>query len=124
AIQLPDTKVRSYLMDVFGRPARQITCECERTSQPNIASVLHLMNGDFINKKIDAPAGRVDVLLKGNADQTGVIEELYLVTLWSPPRPEEVEKANVWIAKAPTPREGVADLLWTLLNSREFLFNH
>src|SRR5581483_5470276 len=52
AIQLPDTRVRSYLMDVFGRPPRQITCECERTAQPNIAQALHLLNGDFLNKKI------------------------------------------------------------------------
>src|SRR5262249_38427302 len=36
AIQLPDTKVRSFLLDVFGRPPRQVTCECERTTQPNI----------------------------------------------------------------------------------------
>jgi hypothetical protein len=124
AIQLPDTKVRSYLMDVFGRPARQITCECERTTKPNIASVLHLMNGDFINKKIDATSGRLDALLKAKTLEPALIEELYLVTLSRPPRAEEVEKAKKWIAAAPTPREGVADLLWTLLNSREFLFNH
>src|SRR5262249_8836552 len=42
AIQLPDTSIRSFLMDVFGRPARQVTCECERTAQPNIAQALHL----------------------------------------------------------------------------------
>ncbi len=124
AIQLPDTKVRSYLMDVFGRPARQITCECERTTKPNIASVLHLMNGDFINKKIDATSGRVDALLKAKTPEAAIVEELYLVTLSRPPRPEEIEKATKWLADAPTPREGVADLLWTLLNSREFLFNH
>jgi Protein of unknown function (DUF1553)/Protein of unknown function (DUF1549) len=124
AIQLPDTKVRSYLMDVFGRPARQITCECERTSKPNIASVLHLLNGDFINKKIDATNGRVEALLKAKTPAPAIIEELYLVTLSRLPRPEEIEKSKKWIAQAPTPREGVADLLWTLLNSREFLFNH
>src|SRR5262249_15058502 len=55
AIQLPDTRVRSYLLDTFGRPPRQITCECERTAQPNIAQALTLLNGDFLNKKIDAP---------------------------------------------------------------------
>src|SRR5438128_8667570 len=45
AIQLPDTRVKSYLMDTFGRPTRQITCECERTAKPNIAQALHLLNG-------------------------------------------------------------------------------
>ena len=124
AIQLPDTKVRSFLMDVFGRPARAITCECERTGQPNIAQALHLLNGDFLNKKIEAPTGRIENLFKEKKPIPDVIEELYLVTLGRPPRAEEAAKAQDGIRAAPTPKEGVQDLLWVLLNSREFLFNH
>jgi hypothetical protein len=125
AIQMPDTKVRSYLMDVFGRPPRQITCECERTAQPNIAQALHLLNGDFVNKKIEAAGGRVDVLVKKSAaTPNALIEELYLVTLSRPPRPKEMQQARDWLAKAPSLKEGAADLLWVLLNSREFMFNH
>src|SRR5262249_10708417 len=93
AIQLPDTKVRSFLLDVFGRPARQITCECERTTQPNIAQALHLLNGDFLNKKIESPTGRIESLLKANKPVPEVIEELYLVTLCRPPKAEELAKA-------------------------------
>jgi hypothetical protein len=124
AIQLPDTTVRSYLMDTFGRPARQITCECERTMQPNIAQALHLLNGDFVNKKIAAPKGRIEELLKAKASMPAAIEELYLVTLSRPPRPEEVAKVQGLLANAPSPSEGLQDLLWVLLNSREFQFNH
>src|SRR5262245_30602930 len=124
AIQLPDTKVRSFLLDVFGRPARQITCECERTAQPNIAQALHLLNGDFLNKKIAAPTGRIETLLKAKAEPPALIEELYLVTLSRPPRPDELTKAKEWLAAAPSVREGAQDLLWVLLNSREFQFNH
>jgi hypothetical protein len=122
AIQLPDTKVRSFLLDVFGRPARQITCECERTAQPNIAQALHLLNGDFLNKKIAAPAGRIEASFKAKALLPALVEELYLVTLSRPPRPEETAQAEDWIHGAPTPKEGAQDLLWVLLNSREFLF--
>lgn len=124
AIQLPDSRVKSYLLDVFGRPARQITCECERTTQPNIAQALHLLNGDALNKKIADPKGRVEALLKAKRPLAESIEELYLVTLARPPRPDEVARARRWVAEAPTPREGLQDLLWGLLNSREFLFNH
>ena len=124
AIQLPDPAVKSFLLDVFGRPARQITCECERTTQPNIAQALHLLNGDFLNRKINSPQGRIETLFKAKAPLPAVIEEMYLVTLSRPPSPGEVVKAQEWIAKAAAPREGVQDLLWTLLNSREFLFNH
>jgi hypothetical protein len=124
AIQLPDTKVRSFLLDTFGRPPRKITCECERTAMPNIAQALHLMNGDFLNQKIAAPTGRIEELFKKKTPTAAVIEELYLVTLGRPPRPEEAAKAEGWMAQAPSPREGAQDLLWVLLNSREFLFNH
>jgi hypothetical protein len=123
AIQLPDTRVRSFLLDVFGRPPRQITCECERTTQPNIAQALHLLNGDFLNRKIASPAGRIEKLLKAKTGLPAIIEEMYLVTLSRPPRPEEVEKAKGWVAKAPSLREGIHDLLWVLFNSREFQFN-
>jgi hypothetical protein len=124
AIQLPDAGVKSFLLDVFGRPARQITCECERTAQPNIAQALHLLNGDFLNKKIANPKGRIENLFKEKKDMPAVVEELYLVTLSRTPRPEEVQRALTWLGRAPTPREGAQDLLWALINSREFLFNH
>jgi hypothetical protein len=124
AIQLPDTKVRSFLLDVFGRPARQITCECERTSQPNIAQALHLLNGDFLNRKIADPTGRVETLLKAKTPVPAMVEELYLATLSRPPRPEEAAKAAGWITSAASPRDGIQDLLWVLVNSREFQFNH
>jgi hypothetical protein len=124
AIQLPDPKVRSFLLDVFGRPPRKVTCECERTVQPNIAQALHLLNGEFLNQKIAAPAGRIEALFRARTPTPALIEELYLVSLSRPPTPEEVKKAQEWIAAAPTPKEGAQDLLWVLLNSREFLFNH
>lgn len=124
AIQLPDPKVRSYLMDVFGRPARQIVCECERTAQPNIAQALHLLNGDFINKKIADANGRIEKYAKAKRAVKELIVELYLVTVSRTPREEEVSKSAEWIASAKDQREGLQDLLWALLNSREFLFNH
>jgi hypothetical protein len=124
AIQLPDTRVRSFLMDVFGRPPRQVTCECERTTQPNIAQALHLLNGDFLNRKIAASTGRIKKLVQAKTPLPQIIEELYLTTVSRPPRPDELTKAQGWIGSATTPKEGAQDLLWALLNSREFLFNH
>lgn len=124
AIQLPDTGVKSYLLDVFGRPARQITCECERTTQPNIAQALHLLNGDALNKKIANRTGRIDTLLKAKKSNVQIIEDLYLSTLSRIPNQDEIDRADRWIREAGAPREGLQDLLWVLLNSREFMFNH
>src|SRR5204863_8035703 len=91
AIQLPDSSVRSFLLDVFGKPARQITCECERTVQPNIAQALHLLNGNFLNQKIASPTGRIETLFKDKTPVPAIVQELYLVTLSRPPRPEEIQ---------------------------------
>jgi hypothetical protein len=124
AIQLPDPNVPSFLLDVFGRPSRKIACECERTVQPNIAQALHLLNGDFLNKKIAAPTGRIGILFKAKKEMPAVVEELYLATLSRPPRQQELQHDLEELRTAPTIREGVEDLLWALLNSREFLFNH
>jgi len=124
AIQLPDPQVRSYLMDTFGRPARQVTCECERTGKPNIAQALHLLNGDFLNRKIADKTGRVELLITKKRTLDESIIELYMSTLSRPPRPEEVAKSQMWVKSAPTEREGLQDLLWVLLNTREFVFNH
>jgi hypothetical protein len=124
AIQLPDTTIRSFFLDVFGRPARQVTCECERTTQPNMAQALHLLNGDSLNRKIAAPNGTLETLFKNKTSVAQIMEELYLTTVSRLPRPDEVARINSWLATAESPKEGMHDLLWVLLNSREFLFNH
>jgi hypothetical protein len=114
--------VRSFLLDVFGRPPRQVTCGCERTASPNIAQALHLLNGDFLNRKIEAPTGRVAGLIKAKKKPAEVVVELYLVTLSRPPTKAELARDVAWLGQAATPREGAQDLLWVLLNRREFQF--
>ncbi len=53
-----------------------------------------------------------------------IIEQLYLTTLSRPPTPDDIASCKEIIVQAPNKKEGVEDLLWALLNSREFLFNH
>lgn len=123
AIQLPDSEVQSYLMDTFGRPARQVLCECERTASPNIAQAMHLLNGATLNRKITDKTGRIETLVAGKVPLPKAVEELYLATWSRPPGADEAKKAEGWVKAAPTEREGLQDLLWVLTNSREFLFN-
>ncbi len=123
AIQLPDSEVRSYLLDTFGRPPRQVLCECERTTKPNIAQAMHLLNGEFLNKKIADKTGRVEKLIADRVPLAKAVEELYLATWSRLPSPDERKKAEGWINSAPNLRDGLQDLLWVLINSREFQFN-
>jgi hypothetical protein len=124
AAQLPDTAVPSYFLDLFGRPARAVACECEREMAPNLAQTLHIMNGDSVNAKIRAPEGRLAKLLETRKTDDQVLEELFLSTLTRLPTPRERRSALDAIRDAPSRKEAFSDLHWALLNSREFLFSH
>jgi len=124
AVQLPDPGVQNYFLEVFGRPERNIVCECERSAEPNMAQALHLMNSDFVQNKVAAGSGRVARLLAEKKEDAEIIEELYLVTFSRPPSGEEMSRGQELAANAPTRKEGLEDLLWALLNSREFLLKH
>lgn len=125
AIALPDPTVASYFLDTFGRPARTSSCECERASKPDLRQALHLANSETIHQKVTDAKGRVAKLLT-NADQSDsmIVEELYLATLSRLPSAKEQATVKDLLSKAPSRKEGLEDLLWTLLNSTEFLFNH
>ena len=126
ATQLPDTRVFSYFLKTFGRPDREKTCECERTSEPNVAQVLHIVNGDTLNQKLSDKNNRVSRWMKENAALQQVVEEAYLSSLSR--QPSEAEKAKMLAAiesaDAKDKRAALEDMLWALLSSREFLFNH
>jgi hypothetical protein len=123
AAQLPDTAVSSEFLDLFGRPARASVCECEREMTPNLAQTLHIMNGDSVNAKIRAPEGRLAKLMESSKTDEQVLQELFLSTLTRFPSTRERTQALAAIRGAPSRKEGFSDLLWALLNSREFLFS-
>jgi hypothetical protein len=124
AVQLPDNEVTSYFLDTFGRPARQVLCECERTSTPNLAQAMHLLNGAVLQRKLADPNGRISKLLAAKTPLPQIIEELYLSAWSRRPSPDELKKAESWVRSAPNLQEGLQDLVWVLANSREFLFNY
>ena len=124
AIELPDPNYASYFLDTMGRPKRVVTCECERTTQPNLAQVLHLANGDVLSGKLADKKGRVARLVAQHKDDAPIIDELYMSTFSRMPGDAERMSAIGVITAAPNRKEGVEDLLWALCNSREFLFNH
>ncbi|MGH7174685.1 MAG: DUF1553 domain-containing protein, partial [Gemmataceae bacterium] len=122
AIELPDARYNNYFLNTFGKPRREGVCECERVSDPNLAQALHTLNGDLITAKITDAKGRVARLLASKKPHDEIVTELYLATLRR--RPSEREQV-VWhqeLAAAPNRKIFYEDLLWTLLNSKHFLF--
>jgi hypothetical protein len=126
SLQLSDASVRSYFLRTFGRNQREITCECERSNQPSLVQVLHLSNGNTVNGKLASPDGRLARLLAEEKDDGRLVEEAYVRCLARPPRAAEKAALMAQFAAAgPDGRREVAeDLFWSLLTSREFLFQH
>ena len=94
AAQLPDSGVPSYFLDLFGRPARNITCECERNDDPNLGQVLHLMNNKGINERLSDKNGRVTALINSKKPDKQVVEQLYLSSLSRHPTIDEMKKSQ------------------------------
>jgi hypothetical protein len=126
ALQLPDSNIASYFLKSFGRADRVATCECERTNEPSMAQALHIANGDTLNLKLAQKDNRLDALLTSKQPDAKIIEEAYLLTLTRAPTARELEKATALLtsAKPEDRRTTLEDLFWSLMSSKEFLFNH
>ena len=125
AIQLWDSKAPHYFLKLFGRPVRDSACECERIREPSVAQVLHLLNSPEIHAKLSHDGGTVAKLVKEQADDAALAEELYL-TFYSRYPTEKEKKVAVDYLKenGGKRREAAEDLAWGLMNSLEFVFNH
>ena len=124
AAQLPDSKVKDDgFLKLFGRPERETSCECERTTEVSLAHAMNLINGPTVAEALIDPEGRVAKLIKTSQDDRVLVEELYLATLSRLPEKNEYAVAVEHIANAESREEGAQDLLWALINSPAFLFN-
>ena len=133
ALQLPDTAVKSYFLDAFGRPVRQQTRESERTSVPTITQALHIINGETLNNKLRAPDNLIDSLIKRGLSDEQIVNNLYLASFSY--YPKETERAALVKALQSAEeqkmtgvgnprREALNDMMWAMLTSEAFMFNH
>ncbi len=125
AMSLPDTGFASYFLDVFGRPDGTTACECERSQEATLAQSLHLLNSKEVQAKLASDVGRPAAMAASSQTPTELLEELYLSALSRHPTTQELETAVKYVAeRADRKREAYEDLVWAIINSKEFLFNH
>ena len=126
AIQLPDEAFTTYFLEVFGKPMRTSSCECERVNDANLAQILHLLNSEEIQQMIGRAGGRADKLAQDkNKTDAQIVEELFLWCLGRRPTAKELETTQAHFAKlGPQQRKlAVENILWALINTKEFVFN-
>lgn len=126
AIQLYDSAVQSYFLKTFGRNQREITCECERSNEPSLIQVLHMANGTTLNEKLRHADNRIARNLKNQKSSESIIEELYLSALARFPTDSERQRLLAVLEEDDDQGSRILleDLYWSVLSSREFLFNH
>jgi hypothetical protein len=123
AVQIADGNASNYFLTSFGRSPRQTVCAAEATTEPTLSQALHMINGDTLTRQI-SQSGQLQKMLDAGQKPMQVLESVYIACLSRKPSPEETQKFEALLAAEPNPRTAVDDILWAVLNSREFLFNH
>ncbi|MFM7150732.1 MAG: DUF1549 and DUF1553 domain-containing protein [Gemmataceae bacterium] len=138
AVALPDNSYNqsSAFLRVFGRPEGQSVCECERVQTSSLAQSLHMINGGDIRAKLADGNGRAEKLSRDKRPLEARIRELYMVAFSREPRAGEMKSALEYLAETrvnaqgqkvdaqASARENFQDLLWAMMTTKEFLFNH
>ena len=126
AMQLMDVSTAPYFLKVFGQPAADTACECERSMEANLAQSLHLLNSSEVQTKIAGGTGRAALLAADKErPHEDKLRELYRWVYSREPETEEISIAMNHIEKhADNPQLAYEDIVWALINTKEFLFNH
>jgi hypothetical protein len=124
ATQLPSPDVDSDFLKVFGQPARETACACERSTDSNLSQALQMINGPLVHSKVRDEKNRLRTLASANKSDSEIVTELYLAALCRAPGEGEMAAATRHIANAGDRMRGLEDVCWALLNANEFLFQH
>ena len=122
SVQVADGAVSNYFLSTFGRAPRETVCSCEVDAEPNLSQAFHLLNGETTNKKI-TQGGVIEVLLKKGYSPEQIIVHIYNACLCRQPTQSEKERLLATIGADPV-ADGLHDIFWAVLNSKEFVFNH
>jgi hypothetical protein len=108
-------------LTTFGRPPRLLSCDCERSNDTTLGQTFHLIGGPQVTKLVASPDNRLAKLLAAGKSDEQVIEELYWTALTRPPTPDEAKTMAEHVRSAKDRRKGLEDVLWALLNAKEFV---
>ncbi|MBI1371472.1 MAG: DUF1549 domain-containing protein [Phycisphaera sp.] len=119
-----------YAMNIFGKPERETVCDCERKTDATLLQTIYTRNDREVWTQIDGKNGWITELrnaAKKNdsaaIDRDALIREVFLRTVSRMPTADEVAEARKVVAED-NPIDGTRELLWVMLNTKEFIVNH
>jgi hypothetical protein len=121
AAQLPDASVENPFLHLFGKPQRMDACECERDNGSNMLQALHFINGKSVLGRVRNPSARPALLLAKKTSDEELVKDIYLWSLARFPSAKELETSLEFLKVSETRAAGAQDLMWALLNSKDFL---
>ncbi len=125
AIATWNYKLGSDFLDAFGRPNSSAQCPCERDLKPSVVQALHLMHSNDLQTRLADKAGRAAKLAASDKSPEQIVQELYLAAFGREPKAGEIRIALTAFYQAGATRQSaIEDVMWALLNSAEFVFNH
>jgi hypothetical protein len=108
-------------LSLFGKPVRLLNCECERSDDTTLAQAFQLITGAVLNRMLAEPDNRLGKALEREQPIAEILDELYLAALCRPPSAAERRQMLALVERAKDRRAALEDVLWGLLNAKEFL---
>jgi len=124
ASQLPGPATGGSFLKTFGKPDRLLTCECERSETTTLAQAFQMINGETVRKKLEANDNRISQRLASGVSDSDLLNDFYLSALARLPSESERKAVVVHLGRARDRRKAWEDVVWALLNSKEFLLRH
>jgi hypothetical protein len=112
------------LLRTFGRPDRLLACECERSNETTLKQAFVLIGDENLNQRLADDDGRVARLARSSLPVPQIVTELYWAALTRPPTTDELAAATELIDRSADRQTALEDLVWALLNAKEFVFRH
>ncbi len=125
AAAVADGPSGNRFLTLFGRPERDTVCVCERRGEPTLAQALHLINGGTIQSALQAADGRVAKLAVADPFlPDAIIDEIWMAAFSRMPSDNERGEIATYLASVEDKRAALEDVMWSVVNTKEFIFNH
>jgi hypothetical protein len=124
AAQLPGASGGVAFLKTFGKPDRLLTCECERSESTTLAQAFQMINGETVRRKLEKSSNRIGMCVDAGKSDSELLDEVYLAALAREPTPSERTGVAAYVGRGRDRRKAWEDVVWALMNSKEFLLRH